>query len=177
MYEPTRSLRLQITFGRNPACWERGGEIEHWRVCVYEVRRGSIKDPFELTGNLEWIDVPERGYLREDAPNGGVELERYWDAIKGCPHNWVRVPAHREYLPGVKVTVKTFPSLHSAKVRARELALTLSGYMLPGDFLHEERFSWEEGKGLVGPVEIPPPAKNITPELEQTLRQLGLRYE
>lgn len=181
MDDLTRSLRLLLTYGRNPASWQGGGEVEHWRVCVYEVRLRGIKYPFELTGNLEWIDVPERGYLREDLGDDAkseLDLARYWSAIKGIPASWAIVPAHREYLPGVRVTTKSFPSLHSAKVRARELALCLSGYMLPGPWLIEREFSWEEGKKQKqdGPPPEEPP-KNITPELSQTLRQLGLRYE
>lgn len=147
-------------------------------MCVYEVRVGGNKWPFELTGDLEWIDVPERWDMRDETDRSTLDLDRYWDAIKGCPPNWIRIPAHREYLPGVRVDTQYFPSLHTASVRARERALCLSGHMLPGPFLHEERFTWEEGKGLVGKVEIhEKPAKSLTPELSQTLRQLGLRYE
>jgi hypothetical protein len=113
--EPTRHLRLRLTFARNPASHYSNGEIEHWEVCVYEVRLGSIRYPFEVTGELQWIYVPDK-----------------WD-------DFTKIPAHREIITGVRVDPVSIESFVAACKRARELALVLSGYMEPGSWLHEER--------------------------------------
>ena len=114
--EPSRHLRLKISITKHPGCLGSNGEIEHWVVCVYEVKIGSNHWPYEVTGELAWIDVPER-----------------WD-------DFTRIPAHKKVIPGVKVDTQPYPSLVQASKRARERALCLSGYMLPGPWLVEEAF-------------------------------------
>jgi hypothetical protein len=109
--EVTRLLLRSITFARNPACLGSNGGIEHWKVEIWGQRIGSIKWPFEVTGELEWIDVPDK-----------------WD-------DFTLIPAHQIRIPGVRVDTQPFKSLQVACKRAMERALVLSGYMGP-EFPH-----------------------------------------
>lgn len=105
--EVIRTLRLKITFGRNPTsdCLHSLGKVEHWAVTVWEVNQGSQRWDYNVEAVLEYLDVIEK-----------------WDG-------GTRIPAHREFIPGVHVTPSHIKNFHKAVVRARELALVLSGYM------------------------------------------------
>ena len=124
--EPTRYLRVRLTFARNPDCYDTNGEIEHWEVCVWEVRLGTIKWPFEVTGVLDRITIPER-----------------WDGF-------TKIPRHDIRLPGVKVDTQSYASFGVARARARDRALCLSGYMERGLWLFEE--CYESPHGYNGPA-------------------------
>jgi hypothetical protein len=134
----TRTLRLRITFGRNPACLDTGGTIEHWRVEVYEVTQGTTRYPYSVEAELDYVDVCPKWYPRGDVTG---ELERFWGEVRGnMEGGMVCIAAHREYIPGVHLTPTSIENFHRAIKLARERALMLSGYMTAEELVTEEDY-------------------------------------
>lgn len=172
--ELTRTLRLRISFGRNPACLDTGGTQEHWVVTVWEVTQGTTRYPYSVEAELEYIDVCPKWYPRGDVVEGGLELERFWDSVRPNQQgNWVCMPAHREYIPGVRVDPVSIENFSKACTRARERALVLSGYMTAEELVTEEDYF--EGARWNSPKlkkSRPPPTGKGVEECRQRVRAL-----
>jgi hypothetical protein len=105
-----RFLIRSITFARNPACRDTNGEIEHWKIEVWGLTK-KTKEPFEVTGELEFVTIPER-----------------WDGF-------TPIPAHQIEIPGVRLSTTALRTFQEAAELANTRALCVSGYMGP-DFPH-----------------------------------------